>query len=128
MTCFYIFAFYKEGMFTKTLDIKKKGKVNSKKYSIISYGCQMNVSDSERLSSGLKSLGLENSENENSGESIKLTIRFLTNEIRSDAIDLKIYYKKCNTSNNCKVTERNTTLVNELKKQILKKKQIGNQS
>ena len=64
------------------------------------------------------------SENENSGESIKLTIRFLTNEIRSDAIDLKIYYKKCNTSNNCKVTERNTTLVNELKKQILKKAAI----
>ena len=64
------------------------------------------------------------SENQNSGESIKLTIRFLTNEIRSDAIDLKIYYKKCNQINNCKISERNTILVNELKKEILKKATI----
>ena len=28
-------------------------------------------------------------------ESIKITIRFLTNEIRSDALDIKIFYKKC---------------------------------
>jgi len=33
------------------------------------------------------------SDDVNSNESIKLTIRFLTNEIRSDAIDLKIFYK-----------------------------------
>ena len=29
----------------------------------------------------------------NSNESIKITIRFLTNEIRSDAVDIKIYNK-----------------------------------
>ena len=32
------------------------------------------------------------SDDVNSNESIKLSIRFLTNEIRSDAIDLKIFY------------------------------------
>jgi len=31
--------------------------------------------------------------NENLNENIKITIRFLTNEIRSDALDLKIFYK-----------------------------------
>ena len=31
------------------------------------------------------------SDNVNSNESLKITIRFLTNEIRSDAIDLKIF-------------------------------------
>ena len=31
----------------------------------------------------------------NSNESIKITIRFLTNEIRSDAIDIKVYNKTC---------------------------------
>ena len=60
------------------------------------------------------------SENENTGESIKLVIRFLTNEIRSDAIDLKIYYRKCSSGSNCKITERTSNLGVELKKEILK--------
>ncbi len=64
------------------------------------------------------------SDNKNSGESIKIVIRFLTNEIRSDAIDLKIYYKKCDTQNNCQVDERTNNLVVELKKEILKKAAI----
>ena len=37
------------------------------------------------------------SDNQNSNESIKITIRFLTNEIRSDAVNLKIFYKICKT-------------------------------
>ena len=64
------------------------------------------------------------SENENTGESIKLVIRFLTNEIRSDAIDLKIYYRKCSMGNNCKINERKSNLGVELKKEILKKATI----
>ena len=64
------------------------------------------------------------SDNKNSGESIKIVIRFLTNEIRSDAIDLKIYYKKCDTQNNCQVDEKTSNLVVELKKEILKKAAI----
>ena len=58
------------------------------------------------------------SDDVNSNESIKLTIRFLTNEIRSDAIDLKIFYKICKTVNNCSVTEKKGNLVNEFKKEI----------
>ena len=54
-------------------------------------------------------------------ESLKVTIRFLTNEIRSDAIDLKVFYKQCNSINSCIVSEKKGELVNELKKEILKK-------
>ena len=61
------------------------------------------------------------SENENTSESIKLVIRFLTNEIRSDAIDLKIFYKNCSSVNNCKISEKNNDLNIELKKEILKR-------
>ena len=61
------------------------------------------------------------SDNQNSNESIKITIRFLTNEIRSDAVNLKIFYKICKTQNNCSVSERTNDLAKELKKEILKK-------
>ena len=64
------------------------------------------------------------SDNENSNESIKITIRFLTNEIRSDAVDLKIFYKICKDLNNCSVNERTNDLAKELKKEILKKAAI----
>ena len=30
-----------------------------------------------------------------SNESIKISIRFLTNEIRSDALDIKVFNRKC---------------------------------
>ena len=61
------------------------------------------------------------SDNHSSNESIKITIRFLTNEVRSDAIDLKIFYKICKSENTCSINEKTTTLVAELKKEILKK-------
>lgn len=61
------------------------------------------------------------SENENTSESIKLVIRFLTNEIRSDAIDLKIFYKNCRSTNNCKVSEKVNELNTEITKEILKR-------
>tara|TARA_B100001939_G_C16855124_1_gene579244 strand:+ start:229 stop:795 length:567 start_codon:yes stop_codon:yes gene_type:complete len=60
----------------------------------------------------------------NSGESLKFTIRFLTNEIRSDAINLKVFYKICKKENNCSVTENTGQLGNELKKEILKQAAI----
>ena len=41
----------------------------------------------------------------NSNESIKVSIRFLTNEIRSDALDIKVFNRKCTTQNNCKISE-----------------------
>ena len=51
------------------------------------------------------------STNENQNESIKISIRFLTNEIRSDALNI----------NNCTFTETKKVLVSELTKEILKK-------
>ena len=33
------------------------------------------------------------SENQKIGESVKITIRFLTNEIRADALDITVFYK-----------------------------------
>tara|TARA_Y100001935_G_C17158112_1_gene433848 strand:+ start:82 stop:669 length:588 start_codon:yes stop_codon:yes gene_type:complete len=56
-----------------------------------------------------------------SGESVKISIRFLTNEIRADALDIKVFSRKCNNISNCIVKEINDELAPELKKQILKK-------
>ena len=67
------------------------------------------------------------SDNQNLSENIKITVRFLTNEIRSDALDLKIFYRKCDTSNKCKVIQKEGNLSKELKKEILKKATIYQQ-
>ena len=58
---------------------------------------------------------------ENSNESIKVSIRFLSNEVRSDALDIKVFYKKCSLNENCAVTEKTGKLANELNKKILQK-------
>ncbi len=57
----------------------------------------------------------------NTDESIKITIRFLTNEIRSDALDIKIFYKICKQGTNCKISEKTSNLSAELIKKILSK-------
>jgi len=57
----------------------------------------------------------------NASESIKITVRFLTNEIRSDAIDVIIHKKKCDNQNNCKTNKVEDTLNAEIKFAILKK-------
>ena len=61
------------------------------------------------------------SENSNSNESIKISIRFTTNEIRSDALNIKVFNRKCsNNLLNCTIKETEGVLVTELKKEILK--------
>ena len=57
-------------------------------------------------------------------ESVKISIRFLTNEVRSDALDIKIFYKKCNQVASCKISQKTGSLSAELKKQILSKATI----
>ena len=57
-------------------------------------------------------------------ESVKISIRFLTNEVRADALDIKIFYKKCNQVASCKVSQKTGSLSAELKKQILSKATI----
>ena len=64
------------------------------------------------------------SENQNAGESIKITIRFLTNEVRSDAVNVKVFYKKCETVLDCKITETDGKIKDELTKSILKQATI----
>ena len=61
------------------------------------------------------------SEESLSGESVKISIRFLTNEVRADALDIKVFNRKCNNVSNCIISEVNDELAPELKKQILKK-------
>ena len=58
----------------------------------------------------------------NSSESIKITIRFLTNEIRSDALDVNVFYKKCSKDlTNCIVNKKNNELKDQITLSILKK-------
>ena len=57
----------------------------------------------------------------NADESIKITIRFLSNEVRSDALDVDIFYKKCIANNNCKISKQEGQLKKEITKQILAK-------
>ena len=61
---------------------------------------------------------------ENIDESVKISIRFLTNEVRADALDIKIFYKKCNQVASCKISQKTGSLVAELKKEILSKAAI----
>ena len=61
----------------------------------------------------------ENSEQ----DPLKITIRFLSTEIRADGLKVIIYKKICkkNDKNNCKTVQDNTTLGQEIKLAILKK-------
>ena len=68
------------------------------------------------------------SENNTPNESIKISIRFLSNEIRSDALDVKIFNRQCSISLiDCKFSELQGNLSNEIKKEILKKATIYEQ-
>ena len=56
-----------------------------------------------------------------SDESIKITVRFLTNEIRSDGIRVIVHKKRCDINQNCVVKKISSTLEQELQVAILKK-------
>ena len=60
------------------------------------------------------------SSDQNSNESIKISIRFLTNEIRTDSLDIKVFNRQCVKSINCKITESDGIISKELKRKILK--------
>jgi len=62
------------------------------------------------------------SENNTPNESVKISVRFLTNEIRSDALDINVFLKKCSENlTNCSISKNNTDLVADLNLNILKK-------
>ena len=54
-------------------------------------------------------------------ESVKISIRFLSNEIRSDALSIKVFYKKCSIQESCQILDRTGALANDLEKKILTK-------
>ena len=54
-------------------------------------------------------------------ESIKITVRFLTNEIRSDGLNIIVHKKRCNITQNCKIVKISSAIEQELQVAILKK-------
>ena len=60
-------------------------------------------------------------ENNNYEDYIKISVRFLTNEIRSDSLDVKVYTKRCETLNKCTINENNPEIENKLISTILTK-------
>ena len=58
----------------------------------------------------------------NNRDSIKITIRFLSNEIRSDSLKIIIHKKKCSSQQSCAVDVlSNSTISQELRTSIIKK-------
>ena len=64
------------------------------------------------------------SEQSSSNESVKISIRFLSNEIRADALDIKVFKKVCPKLNQCQIIETGDELIKELQKKILRKAAI----
>jgi len=64
-----------------------------------------------------------NSKVESEKRMLKITVRFLTNEIRADALKINIHEKICkqNSLNDCNVNKISSNLENEIKLAILKK-------
>ena len=61
------------------------------------------------------------SENNDKNESIKIIIKFLSNEIRPDALEILVFKKNCKSFENCQTFKSNSNINKELKLAILKK-------
>lgn len=59
--------------------------------------------------------------NSKNNKSLKITIRFLSNEIQSNSIKIIVHKKVCQNINNCFVSESNSKIKEELLKTILAK-------
>ena len=58
---------------------------------------------------------------ENENDTIKITIQFLSNEIRSDALNIKVFKKNCTNLSSCKVIQSQSDISQELRVAILKR-------
>jgi len=58
---------------------------------------------------------------DSSDDQIKISIRFLSNEIRSDAIRVNIHKKSCENFNKCEIKEIQNSTNDQIKLAILKK-------
>ena len=61
------------------------------------------------------------SDNLNNNDSIKISVQFLSNQIRADSLKINIYKKACNAQNNCRVKLTESKIKNELLEVILVK-------
>ena len=61
------------------------------------------------------------SDGQNFDESIKITVRFLSNEVRSDSVKIIVHNKKCKTNQSCAVNEIDSNIKFELQSSILRK-------
>ena len=61
------------------------------------------------------------SDGQNFDESIKITVRFLSNEVRSDSVKIIVHNKKCKTNQTCAVNEIDSNIKFELQSSILRK-------
>ncbi len=58
----------------------------------------------------------------NSSESIKITVRFLANEVRSDSLKISVHKKECKNNNDCKINFlKNSKIGSELTATIIRK-------
>ena len=64
------------------------------------------------------------SDSDVNNESVKISVRFLSNEVRADALVVKVFYKNCSVQQTCKITDRSGVLSEELTKKILSKAAI----
>ena len=65
------------------------------------------------------------SDNLKSNESIKISVRFLSNEIRSDSIKIIVHKKRCSSAQTCTTAvQKNSKIVEELRRSILAKAAI----
>ena len=60
-------------------------------------------------------------DDENSNEFYKITVKFLSNEIRPDGIDIALHQKNCNSNNICKISKIQSSLSDDLALEILKR-------
>ena len=64
------------------------------------------------------------SEND-SNDAIKITVRFLDNEVRSDSLKISVHKKECKSNMNCQTNLlKNSTIGNELRTSIIRKAAI----
>ena len=56
-----------------------------------------------------------------SNESIKITLRSLSNEVRSDSLKVVVHKKNCNVNNNCTVNKIDSKIQEELIMSVIKK-------
>lgn len=56
-----------------------------------------------------------------SNESIKMTVRFLSNEVQTNSVKVNVHKKICSTQNNCNVKLVNSRIKEVLTTEILKK-------